>query len=257
MTDQASLLAKLPIKRRKFVQEILKDPENPARCYVKAGFSPKGAAPNAQKLLRNTHIAAAVAVTRAEVAITAHKKTVADILEIEERLTRELRGETYSAHLDRLKKRLERKERRLEALEKAADRPGLDDSARETLEAKIARAEDRIFDDEALIAQIHIAGSAESNKAAVTLLKSKGAFDPKRPPADDPAALMNELARNIIRSRYRPSQLIEDMKRNARDAAFAVRSGDVEADVEAPSGGDRQSGGGALFVRALPERKAT
>ena len=257
MPEPQSLLAKLPLKRRKFVRLMLKHPERAAKNFVEAGYAPKNAATDCHKLLKIPSVAAALVALRAETEITIARNTVADMLELEEHFTAELRGDAYFARIARLERRLESREKALAVLQEAAATPNLNPLEKAMLSAKILEATERIFDSEAQIAQIHISGRNESNKAGVTLLKLKGAFDPRRPPVDDPMALLNEVARNILRAKVKPSQILETMRAQAKDATFSVGAGNDPADARPSPGGTGEAGRDHLFYRARPKPAAT
>lgn len=252
MTDQASLLAKLPVKRRKFVREYMKNGGNATQAYISAGYSKNGADRNAHNLMRIHEVNAAITSLRAETEITIARNTVMDMLELEEHFTSEVRGAAYFARIARLERRLEAKEKALAMLQEAAATPNLNPIEKAMLAAKILEATERIFDSEVQIAQIHIGGRNESNKAGVTLLKLKGAFDPRRGPMDDPMAILNEVARNIARAKVKPSQLLETMRAQARDAEFSMGAGNDPADAGSSTGGAGEARRGPLFSRALP-----
>lgn len=253
MPEPQSLLAKLPPKRRKFVREYLKNGGNATQAYIDAGFSKTGANGHAARLVAVGSVRNAIEALRAETEIVIARKTVMDMLELEEHFTSEARGAAYFARIARLEKRLERKENALATLEAMAEQVE-DPASKAMLSAQILQATEKIFENEALIAQIHIQGRNESNKAGVTLLKIKGAFDPKRPPADDPLAMLNDMARNMLRAKVRSSQVLEVMAAKARDAEFSVGTGDVEDDAVDSPGGTGEAGRGHLFSRTPPPR---
>lgn len=245
-------MKQLSPRQSKFVTLYLRT-GNATQAYKAAGYKSKSPGIHAGQLMKNSEVAAAIAVRRASTEIVIARKTVADILELEEHLTLEVRGTSYFDRIARMESRLAKKEKALAALELSVQDPKVDAATKAILSARILAAHDKLIEDENEIARTHIAGRAESNKAAVALLKVKGAFDPKRTPVDDPVALLNQLARNIIRSRYRPTQLIEDMKRQVKDAALSIRPGDATVDVDAAAGGSGRPDRGALFVRPSPE----
>jgi len=256
-------------RHQKFVELMAKGGISQTEAYIKAGFSPKAANSHASHFAAKSSIRAAIEVRRAELRAVIDSKvgsyvakveaqSIADMAELESGLTLEWRGAKYQADIDAMQARLEIKVSKVAALEVAVQDPALDPKDKAFLMARLLDAEDRIMDDLATIANLRISGRAEANKAAVTLLKVKGAFDPKRPPADDPQAILNDLARNIIRSRFRPSHLSERLEAiiaDAKDAAFSLRqgnSGTPESDSRGGTGsGDREAGRPDLFRRAL------
>lgn len=253
----------------KFIDLMAKGGLSKSQAYVQAGFSKKGANAGAIHLLSRPGVQSAIEVRRsaflaridsrqASALVKAEANAIADMIELESGLTLEWRGAEYRKDIEAMQARLDRKISKVEALEVAVEDPALDPKAKAFLMARLLDAEDRIMDDLATIANIRISGRAEANKAAVTLLKVKGAFEPKRAPVDDPQAILNDLARNIIRSRFRPSHLserLDAMIGDAKDAAFSLRQGNPgtpESDSGGGTGsGDRAAGRPDLFRRPL------
>ena len=238
-------------RQEKFVRAYLKS-GNATKAYIEAGYSAAGAEKHASRLVGNGGVAAAIAARRASTEIVIARKTVADMAELEEHFTSQLRGGDYQTDIDELEDELAelREEREHIRKVRTEKREGLSPETLASLAQVSAQLGREIVQARLQIKNLRLSQKSESNKAGVTLLKLKGAFDPKRPPVDDPMALLNETMRHIMLMRRPPSEILAQLKAAAKDAAYSLRSEDVEDDVQAIAGGNRGDGGPRLFTRA-------
>lgn len=237
-------------RQEKFVRAYLKS-GNATKAYIEAGYSAAGAEKHASRLVGNGGVAAAIAARRASTEIVIARKTVADMAELEEHFTSQLRGGDYQTDIDDLEGELSELRAEREVLIKLrGEKQAISPETLVNLSSTIAQLGREIVQIRLQIKNLRLSQKSESNKAGVTLLKLKGAFDPKRPPVDDPMALLNETMRHIMLMRRPPSEILAQLKAAAKDAAYSLRSEDVEDDVQAIAGGNRGDGGPRLFTRA-------
>jgi hypothetical protein len=239
---------RLSPRQSKFVAEYLKD-GNALRSYRAAGYSGTDAAlqANSSRMIRVDKVAAAIDSRRASTEITIARKTVADMLELEEHFTAELRGEHYKARIAEMDAEIASKRAKAADLQKHLQDPGLDSGMKAALSAKLLDAAGSILDDLAKLTQALVSGRDQSSKAGITLGKLKGAFDPRRPTVDDPDALIDATLRSIIRSGRDPSDLLRSLSSKARDVQFTTFPVDREPALE----------DGAIEAARLPPDRAS
>lgn len=211
----------LTIKQAKFVKEYLKD-GNATQACIRAGYKKANADVTGPRLLGNVGVAAEIAAARVSRELQAEEKHVATMNDIESRLTDQLFGKAYEAEIESIQKRIARKDKTLESLEKQGASDGLDALTRAQITIKIADMIDSIINDELALKRLHLDQQAESNKAAMHLARLKGALDPKRPTVDDPDVLVDSVLRSIIRSGRNPSDLLKGLGTRAKDVIFTT-----------------------------------
>ncbi len=169
--------------------------------------------------------------------------------EIETKLTRELRGDVYAQGIVTLQEAIADKRSAIEGLKTSLAEANVDAVTKAMLNAKILDASDRIFDNLAEIERIRVSQAATSNKAATELARLKGAYDPRRKAEDDPDALANQTLQNILRSGWKPRDLLEHLISQAEDVEFSVEPNESPAVGRLGAKGPQSSPGPGLFIR--------
>lgn len=161
-------------KKALFVAEYLRD-FNATQAYLRSGYSANGAAQAAHKLLSSADVATEVERRRSGVMAQLNRDAIASLGEVKESLSSQLRGDPIEGTIQRLERTIE----------------GAPPIAQVDVLIEIAR--------------LKIAQSAEAGRAAVTLARLKGAFDPKRAPLPDRRAALDAFMLWLVKNTNGPT----------------------------------------------------
>lgn len=238
-------------RQEKFISLMAEGKTTQEAAYIQAGYSKRGARAHAARLASKGSIQAEILARRAAQNVVIARDTVASMAELQEGLTRDFRGEGFLDKIHRLESHVEKSIKRTEALELSIKElpPDTDKAFKAMLQARVLNTEEAQFDQLAHITKLYIEYRAEANKAAITLLKAKGAFDPKRSPVDDTVALLNATLRNVMAMRMPPSVILATLKAQGNDAVLRLRAADPSEDEGLSEGGSGRTPGIGLFVR--------
>jgi hypothetical protein len=199
-------------------------------------------------------IASAIEARRSSREVQKERKTIADMIECEERLTLELRGESYAVDIADLEEELGEMRTERQALRVVREANGLSNEAMAGVSLSIANLTDSIVNVRLQIKTLRLKQRSESNSAAVTLMKSKGAFDPRNPAVTDVGALLNATLRNIIDAKIPVPEHLTDWMKDAEDAIFSIGARDAAGAVKALPGGAPKAARPVLFTRKDPKQ---
>lgn len=169
-----------------------------------AGYSAKTARFMVSRLLSDVVVVAEITRLRNVIGRKIESATIANLTEIKERFTRQMRGDEHTADLAQLEAAHDKQKADVAALEATLSDPKIGTEQKASIRSLILRERREALAYDLQLKRLKLDQDAESNKAGFILARMTGALDPSRKPLPNKGDIIERFLLSMVKASSGP-----------------------------------------------------